>query len=226
MGHGKKKGLTRGGLRDYNTNVRVYFSRFVDRVKRSMGNVRTDYIRESDLEAAYRALTYENELVLRVCEETGLRVGDVLAIRTEQLKPRMTVTESKTGKRRVVYVRKGLLAALKANSGRIFVFEGRLSYLKHRTRQAVWKDLKRAAKALRIRGNIAPHSVRKLYAAELVQRGASLQEVQKALNHSSAEVTAIYLMAALSCPEKRPLIKRRRSPNKKKSNEKGGETGG
>lgn len=176
--------------------------------------MRTDYINPDDLEAVYRALTPQNELVLRVCEETGIRIGDALSLRTADLKERFTITEQKTGKRRRIRIRAALLEALRASAGGVYVFEGRLSPDRHRTRQAVWKDLKRAAKAFRLAQNIAPHSVRKTYAVELAKRGYSPEAIQQRLNHESAAVTALYLMAGLVAASSRPSVKpRRRAPS-------------
>ena len=57
-------------------------------------------------------------------------------------------------------------------------------------------DVKRAAKAFRLPQNVAPHSLRKLYAVDLLNRcGGNLGRVQRALNHSDAATTYIYAMA-------------------------------
>lgn len=178
--------------------------------------MKTDYISPGDLEAVYRALTPENELVLRVCEETGIRVSDALSLRSDTLKERFTITEMKTGKRRRIRIRATLLEALRAIAGPVYVFSNRRSHERHRTRQAVWKDLKRAAKAFRIRANIAPHSVRKMYAVELAKRGYSPEEIQRRMNHTSPAVTALYLMAGLVSSESRPAVRKpRRAPSKR-----------
>ena len=176
----------------------------------------TDYIAPGDLEAVYRALTLPNELVLRVCEETGIRVGDALSLKTEELKERFTITEQKTGKRRRIRIRATLLEALRRNSGRVYVFPNRRSEERPRTRQAVWKDLKRAAKAFRLTINLAPHSVRKTYAVELARRGYDVEAIQKRLNHESAAVTALYLIAGLVDNEQRPNLKPRRKSRAKR----------
>lgn len=153
------------------------------------------------------ALTPENRLVMRVALHTGLRVSDVLALKTEQLKPHFWVTEKKTGKRRQVGLPEPLLSDLKKSAGREWVFPGR-SGKKPRTRQAVWKDVKRAAKAFRLNANIAPHSARKVYGAELMERYGDLDKVRRALNHSDESVTIIYAMAD---SQRRANDKRRRA---------------
>lgn len=108
----------------------------------------TEYLLNREVEQVLGCLTDANRLVLQVCLHTGLRVGDVLALRTEQLKPRFWVTEAKTGKRRMVGLPAPLLDAIRQQAGEVWAFPGR-SGDKPRTRQAVWKDLKRAAKAYR-----------------------------------------------------------------------------
>lgn len=139
-------------------------------------------------------LTPENRLVMRVCIHTGLRVSDVLALKPEQLKPNFWITEQKTKKRRQVGLPEPLLSDLIENAGVFWVFPGRESR-KHRTRQAVWKDVKRAADALRLPQNIGTHSARKFYAVELRERYGDLERVQRALNHGDIAVTMIYAMA-------------------------------
>lgn len=139
-------------------------------------------------------LTYENRLVMRLLLHTGLRISDALALKPEQLKPNFWVTEQKTGKRRQVGVPEPLLSDLKAAAGEHWVFPGADPW-KHRTRQAVWKDVKRAAAACRLTQNVAPHSARKVYAVELLHRYGDIDRVRRALNHGGVEVTLIYAMA-------------------------------
>lgn len=139
-------------------------------------------------------LTYENRLVMRLLLHTGLRISDALALKPEQLKPNFWITEQKTGKRRQVGIPEPLLSDLLDNCGEHWVFPGADPW-KHRTRQAVWKDVKRAADAARLTQNVAPHSARKVYAVELLHKYGDIDRVQRALNHGGVEVTMIYAMA-------------------------------
>lgn len=70
---------------------------------------------------------------------------------------------------------------------------------KHRTRQAVWADIKRAQKACRFTVNLGTHSMRKAYAVRLMQRYHDLKKVQAALLHDRAEVTMLYALADKLC---------------------------
>ncbi len=156
--------------------------------------MRTEYLLNREVELVLAALMPANALALRTALRTGLRIGDVLLLRPEQLKPRFWVTEQKTGKRRQVGLPGPLLADLRSEAGEHWVFPGR-DPVKHRTRQAVWKDMKRAAKAFRLPVNIGPHSARKVYAVELMRKYGDIDRVRRALNHNSETVTLLYALA-------------------------------
>lgn len=163
-------------------------------------NVRADYTAPEVLELLLTALMPPNRLALQASMVTGLRIGDVLALRTAQMRQRMTITERKTGKRRRVYWPRELLDALLDQSGRMYVFEGRSDVRKHRTRQAVYKDLRRVAEMYRIDGrkiaeHISPHTARKVYAVSMYHSHGSVAKVQELLQHSDEAVTMIYAMA-------------------------------
>ena len=156
--------------------------------------MRTEYLLEREVELVLALLTYENRLVMRTLLHTGLRISDVLQLRPEQLKPNFWITEQKTGKRRQVGLPEPLLADLREAAGSLWVFPG-ADPPKHRTRQAVWKDVKRAAAAARLTSNAAPHSARKVYAVKLLEKYGDIDRVRRALNHGGIEVTLIYAMA-------------------------------
>lgn len=159
-------------------------------------------------------LTYENRLVMRLLLHSGIRIGDALALKPEQLRPNFWITEQKTGTRRQVGIPEPLLSDLKAAAGKFWVFPG-LDPRKHRSRQAVWKDVKRAAAAMRLTANAAPHSARKVYAVGLLERYGDIERVRRALNHGSVEVTLIYAMADKMLAQ--PGRRRRKVPGRNKA---------
>ena len=152
-----------------------------------------------ELAHVYAALMPANRLACQVAEHTGLRIGDVLALRTEQLRKgqRLTVRESKTGKSRRVYLPKKLYDEMMAQAGDAWVCPAPKDPATHRTRQTVWADIKRAVKAFRLPQNVSPHSLRKNYAVEEWERTGDLGKVGQRLNHSPyhPETTMIYAMA-------------------------------
>lgn len=125
---------------------------------------------------------------------TGLRVGDVLSLRTNDLKRQFYIREAKTGKRRRVGLTDQLLEEIRAQAGPVWAFPGRRPGT-HRTRQAVWADMKRAARAFRLPQNVGTHSLRKVYAVQLLHKYGDIERVRRALNHGGLSVTLIYAMA-------------------------------
>lgn len=157
-------------------------------------NLRTEYLLRQQVGHVLAALTPKNRLVCEVMLHTGLRVGDVLSLRTQDLAHRMWVRESKTGKRKQVGLPGDLLHRIQAQAGEVWAFPGR-DPRKHHTRQAVWQDVKRAAKAFRLPQNAGSHSMRKVYAVELMARYGDIDRVRRALNHDRMSTTLIYAMA-------------------------------
>lgn len=159
--------------------------------------MRSEWVCSEELWHVLSALTLENRLACEVSLATGLRIGDVLALKTEKVQnsPRFTIKEQKTGKSRLVYLPAKLRDELLRFSGRYYCFEHRLDPKMHRTRQAVFKDLRRSAKAFRVSAHVSTHSLRKIYAVEHFKRFGSIGKVQKLLNHSSEAVTMLYAMA-------------------------------
>ena len=140
-------------------------------------------------------MQYKNALALRVSLETGLRIDDVLSIRTSGLDKRTLYGVAKKTKKSFRKVISADLAnRLKEISGENFIFEGRLDKNKHRTRQAVFKDVKKAARVLNLHGNIAPHSARKTYAVEKFHE-SGIGAVKKELQHSDINTTVLYAFA-------------------------------
>ena len=176
--------------------------------------MKTEYLLDREVDLILAALTETNRLVIRTALHTGLRIGDVLALKPERLKPHFWVTEQKTGKARQVGLPEPLLSDLKNHAGEWWVFPGR-NPRKHHTRQAVWKDVKRAAQAFRLPQNVAPHSFRKVYAVDLLKKYGDIDRVRRALNHGSETVTMIYALADMQLAAK--YRRRRRAAGRKMS---------
>lgn len=153
------------------------------------------YVNDRYLDLILQLLTYENRLVCAVALQTGLRVGDIVALKSVTVKRSFTITEQKTGKKRRVTISQSLLRELNSVKGKKYVFEHRTDPERHRTRQAVYADIRRACKALRIKQNISPHSLRKHYAVELMKKYSDIEVVKKALNHDNDLTTLLYAYA-------------------------------
>ena len=155
--------------------------------------MRTDYIKSELYHKLYLRMSYENALALRTSLETGMRIGDVLALEISQINGRkIEYTAKKTGKKGKATISADLAKRLQKISGKRFVFEGR-DGKKPRTRQAVWRDVKQASKGL-FDENVAPHSARKTFAVEDFQKNG-LPHTQKALQHDRVDTTVLYAFA-------------------------------
>lgn len=169
--------------------------------------MKTEYLLNREVDLVLAMLTARNALIMRTALHTGLRIGDVLSLKTAQLGLRFWVTEHKTGKRRQIGLPEPLLSDIKNQAGEVWAFENPKTG-RPQTRQAVWKDVKRAAHALRLPQNVGPHSARKVYAVELLTKYGDIARVKRALNHSSESITLIYALADRQLESK---LKRRRS---------------
>lgn len=153
--------------------------------------MKTDYIEPWLYEKIYHIMTYDNALALRVSLETGLRIGDVLSLTPDCIQgTTLHYTAQKTGKSGKKVLSADLAKKLRRIAGERWVFEGR-DCDKHRTRQAVWKDVKRASALAGVEGNMACHSARKTYAVNLFN-SRGLTAVQKELQHDNTATTMLY----------------------------------
>lgn len=148
-------------------------------------------------------MQYENALALRTSLETGLRIDDVLHLRSSDLDGRtLSCTAMKTGKKVKKVISADLAKRLRQVESCGRLFDGRF-HNKPRTRQAVWRDVKKAARRLSLDGNIAPHSARKTYAVEDFKDNG-LRKVQDDLQHDNINTTMIYAFADLI--DKKPAL--------------------
>lgn len=157
---------------------------------------RTHYLTPKLYNKLYAVMQYENALALRTSLETGWRIGDVLSLSVCDLNGRtLTCVAQKTDKPDKKVISADLAKRLRQIAANGRIFDGRYGN-KPRTRQTVWKDVKKAAKLLQLDGNIAPHSARKTYAVEDFHEHG-LAETQKHLQHDRLSTTMLYAFSDL-----------------------------
>lgn len=174
----------------------------------------TEYLYQQEVDRVLSALMPQNQLIVKVMLQTGMRLSDALVLRSEGLSTSGWYTEAKTGKRRRYGIKKPLLEAIQEQAGPEWAFPGRKMGT-HKTRQAVWRDIKRASVAFRLPQNVGAHSMRKVYAVQLMKKYGDLERVKRNLNHASGSVTAIYAMADMLLDRKLKERERRRRARKK-----------
>ncbi len=149
-------------------------------------------------------MNYENALAVRLSLETGMRIGDAVALPKSAINGRkVTFMAQKTGKTAEAEISADLARRLSAIAGREWVFAGR-DPRKHRTRQAVYKDLRAVAKQYGVAEHISPHSARKTYAVG-VYRADGLKACQERLQHDSEGTTLLYALADKITAERLPV---------------------
>ena len=133
-------------------------------------------------------------LPLLLSLETGLRVGDVVALRVSAVKPDgVHYTAQKTHKRGVAPISAELRKRL--NKKGKWLFPSPYKQGAHITRQAVWHRIKTAGKRAGIDlDGLSPHTMRKVFAVELY-REKGFKAVQEALQHNNSATTEIYSFA-------------------------------
>ena len=157
--------------------------------------MRSDYIKKSVYDRIYNAMQYENMLAVQLSIETGARIGDIVSLRTDNLKKNtIKYIASKTGKEDKKVISAELAKRLRKNASGGYLFPSTTSSSGHRTRQAVWTDIKKAAKLCGIKSNVSPHSARKTYAVEDYHRNG-LNKAQADLQHDNLNTTLLYVLS-------------------------------
>lgn len=158
--------------------------------------MRSDYVNSGAFRLLINSMEYENGLALRVSLETGLRIGDVLALRSCDLNgTKLFYVAKKTGKAGCKTISRRLATALLRCAGNSeWLFPSNRAKSGHRTRHAVYRDLKKVCKRLGVEGQISPHSARKSYAVEDFRENG-LEHVKRELQHDSESVTLLYALS-------------------------------
>ena len=141
--------------------------------------------------------------MLEVLYATGLRVSELVGLRSEQVNPVQGVLRvvGKGGKERLVplgepavewlerFLREGRADILGAKQSSALFPTSRGSAM---TRQAFWYLVKRYSVRAGISRDISPHTLRHAFATHLLDHGADLRVVQMLLGHRDISTTQIY----------------------------------
>jgi integrase/recombinase XerD len=130
---------------------------------------------------------FEEELVVNILLDTGLRVSELANLREDNISwQRNCITLiGKGSKRRVVPMSKRVRLLLLDCFSKMHKFP-----LAMRTIQ---KYVKLVAERARIRKKVSPHVLRHTFAVTYLHKGGNLRALQAILGHSSITTTDIYL---------------------------------
>lgn len=147
---------------------------------------RTRPITSAELRALLKVLPDAAALAVRISADTGLRISDVLAIRSGDLAPTMQVTERKTGKARRVRIRPATIAAARA-----YASHGHDQLIPY-NRSTIYRQIRAAAAELGYT-HISMHSIRKYYARQYC-RAHGLAATQREMQHNYLSTTLLYVL--------------------------------
>ena len=161
--------------------------------------MKSRFLTSAELERLRLACNFDHWLPFEVALNTGLRIGDILNLRSQNIGCGViTFTAQKTGKRGSVACPRELCDTLRARVGNrlgALIFPSPANPLLPLTRQAAWSRVKRAAKRCGVDpAGVSPHSLRKTFAVHLYQR-EGLTAVQTALQHARVSTTEIYALS-------------------------------
>jgi integrase/recombinase XerD len=137
--------------------------------------------------------------ILEFLYATGVRVSEVCALRICDVGDGFVKVHGKGRKSRVVPVGAKALAAIdmylanfrteaEGENGALFVS----TKGKPIDRIAIWRSLKRYARAAGITKNVSPHTLRHSFATHLLENGADLRLIQDMLGHEDIATTDRY----------------------------------
>ena len=190
--------------------------------------MRSSWVNDDVMGLILAAMLPANRLAVEVSLATGLRISDVLSLKTDLIRrtQRPYVTDSKTGKTHRIYLPAELRERMLQQAGKVWVWPGRLHPLEqHRTRQAVYKDMAQAVQVMRRAQHvehgqsISPHSARKCAAVRAYQRGG-LDAAAALLQHDADHPLVTMLYALSDNPGLLPSSRRRKRRSCAKSSSK------
>lgn len=142
--------------------------------------------------------------LIEVLYATGMRVSEILSLRTEaaRSKEQFLLIKGKGGRERLVPLNEAARDALKdflalredtsdaRDEGYLFSSNGGAGHL---TRQRLGQELKALAAAAGLSpSKVSPHVLRHAFASHLLAGGADLRAVQQMLGHADISTTQIY----------------------------------
>ncbi len=131
--------------------------------------------------------TFEEELIINVLLETGMRVSELTNLVEEQISWQRSciTTIGKGGKRRVIPM---------SSTTRFYLSNYFKNNSKFRlTPRSVQLKVKAVAERARIHKPVSPHVLRHTFAVTYLHRRGNIRALQEILGHSSISTTDIYL---------------------------------
>ena len=139
----------------------------------------------------------KHKIILALIYSAGLRIGELINLKIEDLKidrKQIHIKNAKGRKDRYVVLAESTLPLLQSylNSymPTLFLIEGPTKQVY--TASSIRKFMSLSCKKAGLLGKITPHTLRHSYATHLIESGVGLRHIQELLGHSSPKTTMIY----------------------------------
>lgn len=158
---------------------------------------------------------YKHRTILFLVYSAGLRVGEVVRLRLEDIDSKRMLIHVKQGKgRKDRYTILSEIALqmlrkyARVSEPKDWIFPGGKPNT-HITERSVQKIFNKAYIKAKIKKHVTVHSLRHSFATHLLERGTDLRYIQELLGHQSSKTTEIYTHVSKSniCKIKSPLDK-------------------
>ena len=158
--------------------------------------------RDNELNPFKKKMYDRDYLLVKLGLNTAFRINDLLKLRVNEnlLKGIMYIREGKTNKEQSWELNEKLFKNVKEYIERNNLYEGEYLFKSRQggvnkpiTSTNAWIRLKKYADELGINYLIGTHSLRKCFARTFYENTKDLITLQKMLNHSSPQVTLIYI---------------------------------
>ncbi len=143
-----------------------------------------------------------DKAILELLFSTGLRVSELVSLNRDQInlnKEELTI-RGKGGKLRLVFISNKAKEAIAKYlekrtdiSKALFVsFNKKLKTAHRLTQRSIQRIISKRARQAGITKKVTPHTLRHMFATDLLQNGADLRAVQRLLGHSQISTTQVY----------------------------------
>jgi site-specific recombinase XerD len=154
---------------------------------------------QDELKSIFSVISnFKHKLIIKLIYSTGLRVGEAVKLKIEDIDQDRNLIHIKSAKgRKDRYtllsknIRGDLDLYLKTYKPEHWLFPGRVETTHYSTR-SVDKIFKQAVKAAGIKKDVSVHSLRHSFATHLLENGVDLRYIQSLLGHKSVKTTELY----------------------------------
>jgi len=200
-----EKKVSASTLNTVYSGLKFYFGELLDKriffeLKRPKSDRKLPVVLSPDeLQVIFSSIpNFKHKLIIKLIYSTGLRVGEAVKLKPEDIDHDRNLIHIKSAKgRKDRYtllsknIRGDLELYLNTYHPETWLFPGRKGTTHYSTR-SVDKIFKQAVKAAGIKKDVSVHSLRHSFATHLLENGVDLRYIQSLLGHKSVKTTELY----------------------------------